>query len=85
MQRAKDLERRLLVDTLQRRGNRFVAGIERLLTAARTAGAPVIYPHVAPKSAIDAGRTGTKIPSLLEVPDKGYQFVATVTSATSAT
>ena len=59
-------------------GWQAVAAIERFLAAARTAGAPVIYPHVAPKSAIDAGRTGTKIPSLMEVPDKGYQFVATV-------
>ncbi len=55
-----------------------VAQIERLLEAARAAGAPVVYPHVAPKAAIDAGRTGAKIPSLMEVPDHGYRFVEQV-------
>jgi nicotinamidase-related amidase len=55
-----------------------VAAIEPLLAAARAAGAPVIYPHVAPKAAIDAGRTGTKIPSLMEVPERGYAFVEEV-------
>lgn len=59
-------------------GWRAVAGIQRLLAAARTAGAPVIYPHVAPKTSLDAGRTGAKIPSLLEVPDRGYHFVEEV-------
>src|SRR5712691_11094401 len=54
-------------------GWRAVAGIERLLAAARAAGVPVIYPHVAPKTAHDAGRTHQKIPSLMEVPDRGYQ------------
>lgn len=53
-----------------------VAGIERLLAAARAQGVPVIYPYVAPKAKIDGGRTGEKIPSLLEVPDRGYEFVA---------
>jgi len=53
-----------------------VAGIERLLAAARERGVPVIYPYVAPKAKIDGGRTGEKIPSLLEVPDRGYEFVA---------
>lgn len=53
-----------------------VAGIQRLLAAARAKGVPVVYPYVAPKQAIDAGRTGEKIPSLMEVPEKGYAFVA---------
>lgn len=53
-----------------------VAGIERLIAAARAAGAPVIYPYVAPKTKIDGGRTGEKIPSLMDVPDRGYEFVA---------
>jgi maleamate amidohydrolase len=52
-----------------------VAGIERLLAAAREQGVPVIYPYVAPKTAIDTGRTGEKIPSLMEVPERGYAFV----------
>jgi nicotinamidase-related amidase len=52
-----------------------IDSIEMLLAAARTAGLPVIYPYVAPKTAVDAGRTGMKIPSLLEVPERGYVFV----------
>lgn len=55
-----------------------VYGIQRVLEVARANSIPVIYPHVAPKSAIDAGRTGAKIPSLMEVPDKGYHFVAEI-------
>lgn len=51
-----------------------VHAIERLLEAARAAEVPVVYPHVAPKAPIDAGRTGEKIPSLMEVPDRGYLF-----------
>ncbi len=49
--------------------------IARLLSAAREAKIPIVYPHVAPKAQIDAGRTGTKIPSLLEVAERGYRFV----------
>ena len=52
--------------------------VERMVpvvAAARAAGAPVVYPHVAPKGALDAGRTGTKIPSLMEVGGRGYAFV----------
>jgi maleamate amidohydrolase len=52
-----------------------VAGIARVLEAARELGAPVIYPHVAPKTELDRGRTGDKIPSLWDVPDRGYAFV----------
>ena len=53
-----------------------VGNIRGVLAAARAAGVPVIYPHVAPKGKLDAGRTGEKIPSLMEVPDRGYAFVA---------
>ena len=59
-------------------GWRAVSAMQALLPAVRAAGAPVIYPHVAPKSAIDAGRTGEKVPSLMEVPDRGYDFVQEV-------
>jgi nicotinamidase-related amidase len=55
-----------------------VAVIAPLLAAARAATIPVVYPHVAPKGALDTGRTGTKIPSLLQVPDRGYVFVEEV-------
>ena len=55
-----------------------VASIAPLLTAARAAGVPVIYPHVAPKGEHDSGRTGTKIPSLMNVAQRGYAFVSEV-------
>lgn len=57
-------------------GWRAVAGIERLLEAARAGAVPVIYPYVAPKSELDRGRSGVKIPSLMEIPDRGYEFPA---------
>lgn len=56
-------------------GWRAVRNIAMLLRAARAAHIPVIYPYIAPKTAIDAGRTGTKVPALMEVPEKGYRFV----------
>jgi nicotinamidase-related amidase len=59
-------------------GWRAVEHIAPLLEAARVAGVPVVYPHVAPKTALDTGRSGTKIPSLMEVPDRGYAFVEEV-------
>lgn len=55
-----------------------VRSIQPLLTAARATNAPVIYPHVARKTQLEVGRTGEKIPSLWEVPDRGYDFVAEV-------
>jgi nicotinamidase-related amidase len=59
-------------------GWRAVAAIVELLGAARGAGIPVMYPHVAPKAAVDAGRTGEKIPSLMAIDAAGYEFVAEV-------
>lgn len=56
------------------RGWKAVEGIAVVMAAAREAGIPVVYPHVAPKAAIDAGRTGERVPSLMEVPDRGYAF-----------
>jgi nicotinamidase-related amidase len=52
--------------------------IRSVIEAARKISAPIVYPHVAPKAAIDAGRTGTKIPSLLAIPAGGYAFVQEV-------
>ena len=63
------------------RGWEAVGAIAQLLTVARERSVPVIYPHVAPKQKIDAGRTGVKIPSLMEVPDRGYAFVEEVAPA----
>jgi maleamate amidohydrolase len=52
-----------------------ITHIKRVLKAARRRDVPVIYPYVAPKAEIDAGRTGAKVPSLMEVGEEGYRFV----------
>jgi maleamate amidohydrolase len=36
---------------------------------------PVLYPHVAPKNkATDSGRLAAKVPSIMDIPERGYQF-----------
>src|SRR4029079_7758237 len=52
-----------------------VERIERLLAAVRERSLPVLYPHVAPKEAYDAGRLAAKVPSIMDVPERGYRFV----------
>jgi maleamate amidohydrolase len=46
--------------------------IAKLVATFRELGAPILYPHVAPKAAYDVGTLGAKVPSILEVPEKGY-------------
>ncbi|MEW2507444.1 isochorismatase family protein [Amycolatopsis sp. CA-161197] len=58
-----------------------VANISRLLTTFRAAGWPVLYPYVAPKASYDSGRLGAKVPSIMDVPSQGYEFVAEVAPA----
>lgn len=55
-----------------------VAHIARLLALFRERGWPVIYPYVAPKSSHDAGRLGAKVPAIMDIPARGYEFVADV-------
>ncbi|MCK5551610.1 MAG: isochorismatase family protein [Deltaproteobacteria bacterium] len=52
-----------------------VKKIAPLLTAVRGKGFPVMYPYVAPKQAYDAGRLADKVPSIMTIPEKGYEFV----------
>ena len=52
-----------------------VGHVARLLDAARAAGAPIIYPYVAPKRAVDAGRFGQINPLVTTIPERGYQFI----------
>lgn len=59
-------------------GWRAVTAIRELLGVARSAGVPVMYPHVAPKAAVDAGRTGEKIPTLMAIDAAGYEIVTEV-------
>jgi maleamate amidohydrolase len=36
---------------------------------------PVMYPHVALKQAQDGGRLAEKVPAIMNIPQKGYEFV----------
>lgn len=58
-----------------------VGRIAPLLAAFRERSLPVLYPHVAPKQSYDAGRLAAKVPSIMEVPDRGYRFVEAVAPA----
>jgi maleamate amidohydrolase len=53
-----------------------VANIERLLALFREREWPVLYPHVARKESFDTGRLAAKVPALMTVAERGYDFVA---------
>jgi maleamate amidohydrolase len=55
-----------------------VPNIARLLGLFREKGWPVLYPHVAPKQSYDQGALGAKVPGIMSIPEKGYEFVAEV-------
>jgi nicotinamidase-related amidase len=55
-----------------------VNNIVPLLQVFREKGFPVIYPHVAPKQSYDAGRLAAKVPSIMGISAKGYEFVKEV-------
>jgi maleamate amidohydrolase len=55
-----------------------VARIERLLAVFRERGWPVLFPYVAPKESFDKGRLSDKVPAIMGVASKGYEFVAEV-------
>jgi len=55
--------------------------IAPLLGAFRARGWPVLYPHVARKQAYDGGRLAEKIPSIMGIAERGYDFVAEVAPA----
>lgn len=51
-----------------------VERIARLLELFRERDLPVLYPHVAPKQAYDAGTLGAKVPSIMSIPEQGYRI-----------
>lgn len=59
-------------------GWKAVRNIVPLLAEFRARGWPVLYPHVAPKKATDGGRLAAKIPAIMGIAQKGYEFVAEV-------
>ena len=53
--------------------------IATLLAEFRRNGWPVLYPHVAPKNkATDGGRLAQKVPAIMNIPEKGYEFPAEI-------
>ncbi|MDF2118787.1 isochorismatase family protein [Roseiarcaceae bacterium H3SJ34-1] len=55
-----------------------IANIARILALFRERGWPVLYPHVAPKFSFDQGRLTEKVPTMLGISAKGYEFVEQV-------
>jgi maleamate amidohydrolase len=50
-----------------------------LLAEFRRNGWPVLYPHVAPKNkATDGGRLAQKVPAIMNISEKGYEFPAEI-------
>ncbi len=49
--------------------------IADLLEVFRSRAFPVLYPFVAPKQVYDVGRLGSKVPGIMTIDDKGYEFV----------
>lgn len=52
-----------------------VANIKLLLLEFRKRGWPVLYPHIAPKVSTDGGRLAEKMPGIMTIPARGYEFV----------
>lgn len=60
-------------------GWQAVRNIVPLLAEFRRRRWPVLYPHVAPKNkATDSGRLAAKVPAIMDIAQKGYEFVAEV-------
>jgi len=55
-----------------------VGQIGRLLAMFRENDWPVLYPYVSPKETFDRGRLSDKIPGIMSIAQKGYEFVAEV-------
>jgi len=55
-----------------------VTHIKSLLNYFRKRRWPVLYPYVAPKMKFDQGRLAEKVPALMGVAEKGYEFVADI-------
>jgi len=58
-----------------------VGNIAKLLGLFRERGWPVLYPYVAPKQSFDMGRLSDKVPAIMNVAAKGYEFVEPIAPA----
>lgn len=59
-------------------GHEAVARIADLVALFRERGWPILYPHVAPKQSFDTGALAAKVPGIMDVPARGYDFVEEV-------
>ncbi len=59
-------------------GWRAVPRIAQLIEVFRELGAPIFYPHVAPKGPNNRGQFETKVPGVMDVPARGYEFIAEI-------
>lgn len=55
-----------------------VCQIGRLVEVFRDNGWPILYPYVSRKETFDKGRLAEKVPALMTVAERGYDFVAEV-------
>lgn len=55
-----------------------VANIARLVALFREKNWPILYPYVSPKQSFDKGRLSDKVPAIMGVSEKGYEFVAEI-------
>lgn len=58
-----------------------VGNIAKLVEVFRANGWPVLYPHVAPKKGFDQGALGAKVPAIMNIADRGYDFVEEIAPA----
>jgi maleamate amidohydrolase len=52
-----------------------VPHIAVVMAAFRKRGLPLIFPHIAPKSSHDRGQFADKVPGVMAIPPRGYDFV----------
>ncbi len=55
-----------------------LANIRLLLAEFRKRSWPVLYPHVAPKVGTEGGRLAEKVPAIMTIAPKGYEFPAEI-------
>lgn len=55
-----------------------VHNIARLVKLFRANGWPILYPYVSPKQSFDAGRLSDKVPAIMNIASRGYDFVAEI-------
>ena len=58
-----------------------VGNIARILAVFRENDWPVLYPYVSPKQGFDAGRLSDKVPAIMGIAAKGYEFVSEIAPA----